>query len=172
MNKKVIFPVMLVCLLALSLAFVGCDNGSTDSEPVKTFTLTGISNIQKENEVGQGGQLLYGIFPAGTSEAIVESDSKKYFGLENGPPEAVVAYVGGPYATILANGSSGNWTISSTLQTVSGSVWAGYGIFDAYFVLVNSSNMVTVYRLKNLDVPQGQTTPISRPASAFTKLQP
>ncbi|MDR1899396.1 MAG: hypothetical protein LBQ55_05250 [Treponema sp.] len=170
MKNKLFVSVMLVGLLALGLVLNGCDNGSTGGdEPVKTFVLTGISDDQKDNEVGQYGYLLYGIFPTGTSKATVESDSKKYFGLIGGTPEAVVAYVGGASSTITLGGSSNNWSINSTLQTISGSAWNGYGTYDAYFVLVNGSSTVNVYQLENLSVPQGQST-VTRNASEFTKI--
>jgi hypothetical protein len=54
MNKKLNLLVMLVCLLALSLVFGSCDNGTTDNggggggtDGDKTFTLTGITDVQK-----------------------------------------------------------------------------------------------------------------------------
>jgi hypothetical protein len=69
MNKKVIFPVMLVGLLALSLAFVGCDNGSTSNYPppthgfeysvgIGTLTITG-AGLASEPQDGDSFTLSY-----------------------------------------------------------------------------------------------------------------
>jgi hypothetical protein len=180
--KKYVVSVLMSGLLVFGLVLSACDNGSTSApggggEPVKIFKLTGISDIQKETEVGPGGHLLYGIFPTGTDKEIVKRDSQRYFGLLGGDTEAVEAFVGGPYATILANGSSDDWWISSALQsTVSDPTlnWNGSGTFDAWFVLKTSGTggTITAYKLADLVVPQGQATPIERDADDFAVVSP
>jgi hypothetical protein len=62
MNKKVIFSVMLVCLLALSLAFIGCDNGSTGEDTYSMhgsgltsyeWSIRGLGSIQPSELINQ-----------------------------------------------------------------------------------------------------------------------
>jgi hypothetical protein len=156
MNKKLNLLVMLVSLLALSLVFGSCDNGTTDNgggtDGAKTFTLTGITDIQK----AQGQTfVLFGLFPGGTDEATVKSDAAAFFA--NTQPSAVVAYMGGSTPTI--TGSTDNWTISATLNDAStGGTWSGSGTYDAWFCLRNSSNQWTGYKKTGLSITGSITT--------------
>lgn len=69
MNKKLVFSVMLVSLLALSLAFVSCDNGTTNPSGDGTGTfrikITGIP--ESVMAAGGSGQILIGLFSANTT---------------------------------------------------------------------------------------------------------
>jgi hypothetical protein len=164
MNKKSIFLAMLVGLLALSLAFVSCDNG-TSPVPVPVpgggyvFTLQGITDAQKLE--GWDG-FLFGLFTAGTGQSDVILSVYAYFNNAQ-PPSSLKAYTGGN----TVSGTNNNWSISGTLiDCATGqNNFATNGTYDAWFVLKNG-NTYQGYKLGNLSV-QGNTT---RNASAFTKV--
>jgi hypothetical protein len=168
MNKKVIFSSFLVCLLALSLGFVSCDNGtSPDSGDFPNppppspyvFTVQGITNAQRT----EGWDLfLVGFFTPGAGNDDIISAVYVYFNDTN-PPRSLIAYSGGNSVS----GSDNNWSVSGTLiDCATGqNNFATDGTYDVWFVLKNG-NVYQGYKLANL-VVQGDTT---KNASEFTKV--
>jgi hypothetical protein len=151
MNKKLFSLVMLVSLLALSLVFVSCDNGTTSGGGGGyVFTLNGITNDQK-NEGFDG--FLFGLFAPGTNQSDVIAGVAAYFN-NTEPPASLKAYTGGN----TVSGSDNNWSITGTLiDCATGqNNFATNGTYDAWFALKNG-NTYQGYKLANLNV-QGNTT--------------
>jgi hypothetical protein len=75
MNKKLNLLVMLVSLLALSLVFGSCDNGTTDNGGGDTGTFRiRITDIPSQvMDEGRNGEILFGLFPANTTSYTTEN---------------------------------------------------------------------------------------------------
>ncbi|MDR2661975.1 MAG: hypothetical protein LBC31_03150 [Treponema sp.] len=149
MNKKVIFPAMLAGLLALSLAFVSCDNGTTkpDDGP-NVFTITGITTDLKNYSEDT---CIVGMYPEGTTVAQALSDTKRFYGLESGSLQYAVA--GREVYHSAATGPTNNWTESDTLKSASSNFtqdWRGSGTFTAYWLLRDIAGPGGTYRAYKL----------------------
>jgi hypothetical protein len=137
MNKKLIFLAVLVSLLALSLTFVSCDNGTT-SEGGNTFTMTNIS----ATKLSEGSQLCYvGLYPEATTKVQVESDVTALM------TNATTSYITAG-RQIIDDSLSAPATISGTMLSASSGFsaeWKGDGTYHIWLGLSNGS-AITVYR--------------------------
>jgi hypothetical protein len=151
MNKKSIFLAVLVSLLALSLAFVSCDNGTSPGYilPLNTpnvFTITGITTQLRD---WSQEACVVGMYPQGTTVNQAITDVRRIYGYESGSPQYVVA--GREVYHSAATGTAGNWTESGTLKSVSSNFtqdWRGSGTFITYWLLQDSGYTYRVYKLK------------------------
>jgi hypothetical protein len=148
MNKKVFFSVMLVNLLALSLVFVSCDNGTSPGggNTPNVFTITGITTqLKTESEK----VCIVGMYPESTTADQALNDTKRIYGLETGSPQYIVA--GREVYHYAATGPEENWTESGTLKSASSgftSDWRGNGTFISYWLLQDGGGTYRAYKLK------------------------
>jgi hypothetical protein len=155
MKKKLFVSAMLVCLLALGLAFVGCSNGSTDDGP-NLFTLNGITNAMKT----EGDTAAYvGLFPVSTSKTDAQTDVNAF---RQGNTTTYI--VAGEDVQGAITGSSDNYSLSGPLKSASSdftSDWSGGGSFHIWFALLNGSTW-TLYRTNNpVDLTSGGSTTLN-----------
>jgi hypothetical protein len=145
MNKKVVFPAMLVSLLAFGLAFVSCDNGTGsggtgDESGTFRIKITGIpSNVMA---AGQNGQILIGLY------------------LPNTTSYSTVNALAGRDTSLLGDDDSGSdWYEFSMYTLTSGSKFVGAaGNYDIAFT---SSLVSKVLKNTRLEVYQTNTVSYS-----------
>jgi hypothetical protein len=148
MNKKLVFLAMLVSLLALSLAFVSCDNGTSPGggNTPNVFTITGITTELKNYSTEV---CVVGMYPPDTTKEQALLDIKRVYQLEPGSLEYLVA--GREVYHSAATGTEGNWTQSDTLKSGSSNFtqdWRGSGTFITYWLLQDSGNTYRMYKLR------------------------
>ena len=138
MKKKLGLLTIFACLL--TLGFISCDdgndgNGGNGGPPV--FTLTNINSTHQS----EGSEwFVFGLFPTGTSDAVVLADAKAHRSQNNS--SAVVAYAGGSSVTLPWHGTPpGNLSISTILISASNhtSTWNGSGLYDGWILVYNGS---------------------------------
>jgi len=149
MKKSFSISILLVCLLALSLAFVGCNNGTTgggggssssnntpaaNTDP-KTLVITNIPRTSYD----------IGVYPKGTSL----EDAYNFIGL--------VAY-----ADAGDTGDDYKWS-GSTLTTnlynaETDARWTGNGTYDIYVAAKDGHNIVGAYKAANTSITSATTT--------------
>jgi hypothetical protein len=170
MNKKLFSLVMLVSLLALSLVFVSCDNGTTSpglgfvpggggGNTPNVFTITGITTQLRNHSQKV---CVVGMYPVDTTADQALSDTKRIYRLETGSPQYIVA--GREVYHDAATGSEGNWTESGTLKSASSnftSDWRGSGTFISYWLLQDSGGTYRAYKLKTPKaITEGENTTV------------
>ncbi|MDR1143309.1 MAG: hypothetical protein LBK77_03705 [Spirochaetaceae bacterium] len=146
MNKKVIFLAIPAGLLALGLAFISCDNGTTPDDGPNVFTITGITTELRD---WSEKMCIVGLYPESTTKDQALSDTKKIYKVESGSPQYIVA--GRAVYHDAATGKYGNWTESGTLKSVSSNFtqdWRGSGTFISYWLLQDSGDTYRVYKLR------------------------
>jgi hypothetical protein len=157
MNKKLVFPAVLVSLLALSLAFVSCDNGTIG--PPNVFTITGITTQLRD---WSQQVCVVGMYLPDTTVDQALTDIKRIYGLENGSPEYIVAKRDVYHSA--ATGDYNDWTQSDTLKSVSSNFkqdWRGSGTFIAYWLFQDNSYTYRVYKLKTaITISEGENTTV------------
>ncbi|MCL2066888.1 MAG: hypothetical protein FWG99_05440 [Treponema sp.] len=125
------------------------------------FTLYNINSTQQGEALDW---FIFGLFPAGTTNADVLSDAKAH---KNGTmPSTAVAYAGGETSSLSWEGDPPNISISSTLISASDhiSAWNGSGPYDSW-ALVYDGSVWNGYRL-TINV-QGD---VNISATAFNKI--
>jgi hypothetical protein len=166
MNRKRVFPAILVSMLALSFGFDSCDNGTTNiivpgagggGDGPNIFTITGITTQLKDWSFKI---CVVGMYPEGITEYQALSDTKRIYKIEPGSPQYVVAGREVYYAT--ATGTEGDWTQSGTLKSASSnfnSDWRGSGTFISYWLLQDNGSTYRVYKLKTArTISEGENT--------------
>jgi hypothetical protein len=144
MKKNHLITAMLVSLLALGLAFVSCDNGTSPGggggDEANTFTLTNISNAQ----LNEATALCYvGLFGSDKTKADIESDIGAL--INNATPTHITA------GREVIENLTAPATIRGTLFSASSGFskeWSGSGTYHIWLGLYDGSS-ITVYRTNN-----------------------